>query len=269
MTAALNIDDLFSAVTENEKYRTISPGLIRSIGESELQKRRNFKEAVKATRNKLHQVGGAYFDRPIDFAEWSAELDCLPADLQHPSVHAFCLQKMQSHASTRERLPLVKEFYTTVLQPLGQVRSIIDVACGLNPLALPWMPLAAGGAYLAGDIYADMTGFIDHFLKRMDIPGGAQVCNLVDGIPSEPAELALVLKTIPCLEQLEKNIALRLLDGLNAPNLLVTFPARSLSGRSKGMTAYYGERFEEMLAQRNWSLQRFEFLSELAFLVRR
>ena len=50
---------LVTAVSRSPKYQHVSPALIRRFGAEELGKRRSYKDAVKATKNKLHQVGGA------------------------------------------------------------------------------------------------------------------------------------------------------------------------------------------------------------------
>jgi 16S rRNA (guanine(1405)-N(7))-methyltransferase len=60
----------------------------------------------------------------------------------------------------------------------------------------------------------------------------------------------------------------RLLDGLNARYLAVSFPAKSLGGRGKGMVENYSARFDELIAGRGWGvLGKLEFSSELVFVV--
>ena len=152
------LEQLVSAVQANSRYRTISPALVNRIGAAELAKQRGFKEAVKATRNKLHQVGGAYMENIIDYARWSGILTGLPHG-DTPALRTFCRQMMALHASTRERLPALDRIFKESLASLGPVRSVLDLACGLNPLALLWMPLADQAPYFAGDIYQDMVDF--------------------------------------------------------------------------------------------------------------
>jgi hypothetical protein len=81
--------------------------------------------------------------------------------------------------------------------------------------------------------------------------------------------LALVLKTLPTLEQIAKDAGRDLLRALDASYLLVSFPARSLGGRDKRMAAHYAQHFEAVVAAEGWPAERFEFASELAFLVRK
>src|SRR5215208_3358713 len=65
-----NIAELIQAVQSSQKYAAISEDMIRSIGLRELAARRNLKEAIKATKNKLHQVAGAYLDARLPYDEW-------------------------------------------------------------------------------------------------------------------------------------------------------------------------------------------------------
>ncbi|MFZ1399787.1 MAG: hypothetical protein WAS33_22975, partial [Candidatus Promineifilaceae bacterium] len=78
----------------------------------------------------------------------------------------------------------------------------------------------------------------------------------------------LLLKTLPCLEQVDKDAAVNLLDKLNGRYLLISYPAQSLGGRSKGMVENYAQQFMGVVNGRSWQFQRFEFATELAFLIK-
>jgi 16S rRNA (guanine(1405)-N(7))-methyltransferase len=269
MTTNDTLNELVNAVKANPKYRSIETGLVRSIGQAELVHHENFKEAVKATRNKIHQIGGAYQENGIDYPRCSAELEDLPASLSNPALRDYCRQMMRQHASTRERLPILEQFYTDTLGSLGPIRSILDLACGLNPFALPWMPMAPGGMYYACDIYQDMADLIRHFLNHINQPGIVEVTNLAASVPAYPVQVALLLKTLPCLEQLEKNISSNLLSSIQAEHLLISYPIHSLGGQSKGMLANYENHFHKITDGMHCSIRRFQYPSELVFLVTR
>lgn len=269
MNEPRTLDDLVAAVQANPKYRAIHLDLVRRVAAMEQAKGRSWKETVKATRNKLHQVGGAYLESPIDFDHWLDKLLDLPYDRSAGEVRQFCKQLMAHHASTRERLPILESFYAETLAPLGLIRSVLDLACGLNPLCLPWMPLAKDAPYYACDIYGESITFLNRFFAHVGQPGEVFLCDLTGGVPDVPVHLALLLKTIPCLEQVDKSIGARLLEQIPAENLLVSFPSQGLGGRSKGMVANYEAHFRELVAGQNWSIDRFEFQTELAFLIRR
>lgn len=263
------LEKLVRQVQESSKYASIEPTLVRSLGAAELQKRASLKEAVKATRNKLHQVGSAFQETPIQYAVLDQELDALSADLHTEDTRIFLERTMRSHTSTEERLNIHNTFFSQALAELGPIHSVLDLACGLNPLNLPWMPAAPDVEYFACDIYANMVDFLNRYFRHFSINGQAFVCDLTGAVPQNKVQLALLLKTIPCLEQIDKNAGLRLLKEIQADNILVTFPAHSLGGRSKGMVQNYADHFQQLTCGETWKITRFEFPGELAYLVQK
>ncbi len=261
------LDRLVASVQSSAKYHNLEPGLIRRIGETELRNQTSFKEALKSTRSRLHQACAAYQKGGIDYSDWIGELSRLPPTLSDTNLQAMCRRMMALHASTRERLPILESFFRTTLSSLAPIHSVLDLACGLNPLALPWMPLAQDVHYFACDVYRDLAAFLNRFFSYLDFQGEAFSLDLTHTIPDQPVDLALLLKTLPCLEQLDKSIAPRLLSGIKARHLLVSFPVHSLGGRSKGMLSYYETHFLKMVSDQPWAIQRFAFPSELAFIL--
>jgi len=257
---------LIADVRSSQKYAQIAPDLIARIGTAELAKGRKYKETVKAVKNKLHQVGSAYHTTTPNYAAW---LKTLQAAIDSPdSYQQAARQIMAHHASTSERLPLLDQFYPQIFAHLPPITSVVDVACGLNPLAVPWMPLAEQASYYACDIYADMMAFVGTVLALLPVAGQAKVCDVTANPPNNTADLGLVLKTIPCLEQLDKEAGKRLLDGLRTRYLVVSFPAKSLGGRYKGMVENYTARFEELMIGRVWRvLAELSFETELVFVI--
>ncbi len=297
MSLPTNLDELVAAVQKAPRYRTLDSGLVRWIGEQELERRRSFKEAVKATRSRLHQVAGAYLPAGLDSANLLNELARCGHTAEDPALRAFCLRAMARHASTRERLPILESFFERILAPMAPLRSVLDLACGLNPLALPWMPLAPDTVYYACDVYTDLVDFLNNFLQHIGRRGAAGVCDLTRPLQLPPVQVALLLKSLPCLEQLDKHLPERLLETIPAEVLVVSFPVHSLGGGApyprsghkyprrghkypqsghkyprsghKGMSINYGERFERLTATRPWRVERIHFATELVFVVQR
>jgi 16S rRNA (guanine(1405)-N(7))-methyltransferase len=259
------LDSLVAAVLSSAKYRHISPAFVRSIGARELAIRPNLKAAIKATKNTLHQAGGAFLDAPVDYDQALVRLHEAAGD--PPALADECRAIMAGHTSTRERLGILDDFYATTLSDLPPPAHVLDIACGLNPLARSWMPFPPTTEYLAYDIYSDQVAFLNDWFALAGIPGQAEVRDVIGDPPDKPADLALILKTLPCLEAVDRHAPARLLDAVNATRLLVSFPAQSLGGRRKGMPAHYEARFRALLDERGWPAERFEFASELAFLV--
>ncbi len=262
-----HLQTLINKVQSNPKYQAIVPELVMRLSQEALDKGLRGKDAVKEVRNKLHQVGGAYLKRKVNYKEAAESLTHLPKDLHSDEVQQFCIQLMQSHASTAERLSILPTFFHTCLDPIAPISSILDLACGLNPLSLSWMPLAEEFSYQCCDIYLDMMSFLQSFFNRFQMNGKAHPCDLVSAAPSSHAQVALLLKSMPCLEQLDKSIGARLLETIQADHVLVSFPVRSLGGQKKGMLRFYKDHFYEIVAKKRWAVQEFTFETELAFLV--
>lgn len=257
---------LVAAVREGAKYRHLDVQLVECVAAAELAKGRSFKESVKATRNKLHQVAGAYLPERVEYGKWWARISnaATPGERQ-----AALREVMANHASTRERLPFLEDFYATVLGDLPPIHSVLDLACGLNPLASLWMPLAAGASYYACDIYQDQIDFLNQVLVLNEVQGYAFVGNLLQATPAHAVDVALLLKTIPCLEQMDKAIGARLLAEIRAQVLVVSFPARSLGGHGKGMVQNYAEHFAKLVDGQPWQIERFDFPTELVFRIQK
>ena len=261
------IDRLIEAVLASSKYKSIGIDFIKYIGMQELSRHHNLKEAIKSTKNKLHQVGGAYQTNAPRYSVWLDELKFAKRSGNKEHFLDACKWIMQYHSSTRERLPILEQFYSTILADLPPINSVIDIACGLHPLAIPWMPLREHAQYFAYDIYEDMIGFLNDSLALMPVQGYGKASNVIHNCPTQKVDLAFILKAIPCLEQVDKSAGLRLLESINADHLVVSFPAHSLGGKNKGMATNYETRFYKQVAHKPWSIQRFEFPGELVFLI--
>lgn len=263
-----DLDTLLAAIQASAKYRAISPELIRAVGARELKAHRSLKAAIKETKNKLHQVAGAYLERPPDYPAW---LDLLRAAADRPEARAAACQTiMGHHASTRERLPQLERCYREIFAALPPVGRLLDLACGLNPLAAPWMGLPPGSFYQACDLYADMCAFIDAALPLLGQPGAAEVCDLSGASPPWPADVALILKTLPVLEQIRRGAARDLLDAVRAPHLVVSFPTRSLGGRNVGMAESYAALLRGICDPAGWPiLAELTFVNEVVFVVQK
>lgn len=265
--AGERLDAVVASVLGSAKYRGISPDLVRDVATRELARRASLKEASKATKNKLHQIAGVYLEGRPSYEAWLAAIARAADDGDPETLRDACRAVMRHHASTRERLPILDQFYASILAGLPAPSRVLDLACGLNPLAAPWLPLARGAEYRACDVYADLIAFVGGCLERMGVSARAEVRDVLRDPPRERADLALLLKAIPCLEQLDPDAGHRLLRAIDAPYVIVSYPVHSLGGRGKGMAATYEARFRALVAGEGWTIQRFAFSTELAFLI--
>ena len=262
------LEKLVQAICASPKYAQIAPSLVERIAAEELAKRGDTRSALKAARTRLHQVTGAFLAPDINYAKWEDILKSIP--LENPQeLQAFCQRMMRLHNSTAERLPYLEQFFSTCLADISPISSVLDLACGLNPLALPWMPLAPTCAYSACDVVQPMLDFLNQFFAFSGVQGSAFPCDLSACVPEHKVQLAILLKTLPCLDQLDKTLGSRLLANLNAEHILISYPAKSLGGREKGMRLTYRQQFASLIEGTSFHLKEFDFPNELAFLLSR
>jgi len=245
---------IVDAVSGSRRYRAVAPAVIERLAGEELSRARTTDEAIKRVKRRLHQSVGAY--APMSWADPHADLARLRAALAQPvhdtEVRAACARLMARHASTRERLPHLDRFYAGIWEAIGGLPgSLLDLGCGLAPLALPWMGLAHDAFYQAVDVDAAQLALVDGFLDLAGQPHAIEARDLAAtiGPPIPAADVALLLKLVPILDRQDPIAAARLLSGLPAQHAVVSFPARSLGGRGKGMDRTYRHRLETLLTE--------------------
>lgn len=251
-------------VQGSRKYAEVDPGLVATLSRSEAAKAANEKEAAKRVKRKLHQMVGAYLDAEVPFADWLQGLRSADAGARGQ----LCQQLMLQHASTRERVSELQAIYDFIFADIAP-RRVLDLACGLNPLGLAFMSLPSQAEYVAADVHRGLIAFLDTALPLLGVAGRAFVHNLLSGPPAMSADLVLLLKTLPCLEQADPSVGRSLLAALRAPLIVVSFPTASLGGARRGMQRFYQQRFTEMLLQQRFAYEARAFASELVFKLRR
>ena len=272
------LDQALASILTARKYRSIHPGLVRDIAAAELAKCRTLKEAVKAAKNQLHQSAAAYIRRNLDYDDALRQLQTTVTAAKRgpgsdpsadPTVRALLRRLMSAHASTHERLPILDTLYPQLFQRLPPVRSVLDIACGLHPLSRPWMPLPNDVPYFSYDIYSDQIDFLNRFFTIMGYAGAAAQSNALDGLSTPTADVAFLLKTLPCLEQIQSGASERLLHQIDAPTLIVSFPNHTLAGRKQGMARHYTASFLVQIKKAGWQADSLTFPSELIYIVQK
>jgi 16S rRNA (guanine(1405)-N(7))-methyltransferase len=263
-----DVEEIVSAVAGSKKYHAICQDTIRRIAARELSAHGSAKAAVKATKRRLHQVYGA-FEGDFDCEAAYRQLEVAYGEGSQAAIKAACQHMLALHSSTRERLPLLDRFYPAIFERTGQPATILDLGCGLNPLSLPWMGLAAGNRYVALDIDANRVHFLNRYLALAGFEPAARCQDILSQPPEDIADVALLLKMSPSLERQEPGATLRLMDRLRTPYVVVSFAVKSLGGREKGMAEQYQQQFTTWMDDRRWPVEQISFESELVFVVKR
>ena len=243
--------DALVALQASKKYGHINADTIARIFNEELQKRKSTKDAEKQTRARLHQMTGA-------FMLAQRKDDALLSRYQDGDEGAL-FELLRRHASTSERLSGIEALYAHV--PLDGL--ILDLACGLNPIYLGHLGAQVRGYDLSGDAVA----IVNSWAQANGWAVEAEVCDLLNRDHYPQAELALMMKLLPLIEQQRKGYGIELFARIPAKKKLVTFPTRTLGGRKVGMERHYSEWFESNLPAGHDIKARFVVSDELCYLV--
>ena len=100
---------------------------------------------------------------------------------------------LRRHASSKERLPFIRRYYQEIFSGLPPIRSILDLGCGLNPIAaVSFIPNGRDLHYTAVDLPLDLVDFLNDFFQFLDLSGTALQGNLLNGAPDIDADLTLI-----------------------------------------------------------------------------
>lgn len=248
-----------SEIAISKKYRDICPDTVRRVFEAERAKYKSEKEADKAAKAHLHQITGAFMT-----ADEMKTADKLLRAYKEGDESAF-EKTLRLHSSTRERLDGAEALYEKILGAAGNPKRILDLACGMNPLILGRMGLTVRGM----DISGGCVRLVNEWARVMDWDVRAECRDLLCQPQMEEAELALMMKLLPVLEQQKKGSAMALLEAVPAQKICVTFPMRTLGGRKVGMEQHYTEWFEGNLPENMEIIERFIEADELCYVVGR
>lgn len=198
------------------------------------------------------------------------DLERLVISLEDGGIETeICLNILGLHASSRERISIMDRCYTEIFSSIGIVKSVLDLACGLHPFAMPWMGLDPGTEYVPLEMDCRLVHWINRFLKAAGKRPTGICADLLNFQQDGKPDLVILLKTLPTLERQERGAGVKLLGQLEAHRYLVSFPSRSLGGRSRSMIRGYSVFMERIIAELGLSARRFDFPGEVFFLLER
>lgn len=261
--------ELLREVRASRKYRALDlpEETLHDLLSRALERQPNPKAALKIVREKLHNIVAPYLGDP-DYTRAAGMLQAAFTDGSPEAVRAACLELLQSHASTRERIPLLEEFYPRLWQVSGKPSVLLDLACGLHPFSLPWMGLPAGCEYFAYDIHAPRVALINQFFRLTGQPGQALVQDVLVHPPSIEADAALFFKEAHRFDQRQRDCNLPFWQALRVRWLFVSLPAASLSGR-RDLVERQRNLIQKTLKGTGWPVTEVRFSNELVFCIRK
>jgi len=238
---------------------------LRDLLLQELPKYNSREDALKSARQKLHNIVAPYLDH-TDYDVCRKELKALKDNNDPAEMEAFCIRMLRQHDSTRERLPYMHDFYCC-LQDLAENPAIVlDLACGLNPFALPWMSFDPACEYHAYDIHTPRVALENEFLQISGRQRLAEVRDILVQPPEIEADAAWLFKEAHRLEKRRRGCSRDLFAALNVKKILVTLPTRSLRGE-RDLQTRMRHLIESATSGRPWKTEEIHFPGETLFCI--
>jgi 16S rRNA (guanine(1405)-N(7))-methyltransferase len=204
-----------------------------------LARTRAFKDAASRAREKIYYSLRQYRTDAEGAKANVAALEELADDATPSEREEATRRVMQGHASTRERIENCAAFYEQVFSLAGEPQSIIDIGCGVQPLAFPFDGLGSSvEVYIAADKDAAAVRAVNAHARFLgpgrlralawDIADGWEPLVELAGV--ETFDLALMLKLVPVVKRLDPSL-LETLARAPAKLMLVTGAAMSMTKR--------------------------------------
>lgn len=166
---------------------------------------------------------------------------------------------LKTHSSTSERLAFYPEF-KKLLKKINP-KSILDLGCGLNPIAIA----SKGVEYLASDIKEDELKLVSDFFESKKIKGKvfvADLQNLKKELPE--TDICLILKVLDVVDPNHK-ISKDLLKKIPARIIIVSFSTKKLSGRKMNFPRRFW--FENLLKEMRLKFKTLESENEFFYII--
>ena len=255
-------NEMLEKLLRSKNYRDICPDTVRRVWTDCEGRYKKAKDVDKAVREALHGISGAFMT-PQEARQLAYDMQAWHVGRTDSGLEKMLLR----HASTRERLPIsdMDALYCRIFAITSRPRSVLDLACGINPLYLAARGIETVGVDISGAaVYA-----VNCFHESYRMPALARCADLLcpGAIPGERFDLALLFKLLPLLERQESGSATRVMHAVNARHIIVSFPTRTLGGRSVGMSESYALWMQTHLPNDMDILDQFETRNELFYII--
>jgi 16S rRNA (guanine(1405)-N(7))-methyltransferase len=262
------MDDIIARITQDikksKKYKSVYDKTIERVVTG-FAHGKNSKGIEKKSKNLLHQIWGAFYSTRPNF---NAVVKTIVKNIaEGKNAKETLVPVLGLQSSLKERIPILNSFYKKIFEATGVPHSLIDLACGLNPLTYFWMDLPVDTTYQSFDIDEDQIIFLNAVFKMFavkNVHANVGDC-LIDAIGY--ADIIFMLKLLPCLEHQKKGSGIELIKKLDCKYVVVSFPVKSLSGKKAGMAEFYRNDFKKILEKEKFEFKEVLFYSELVFIV--
>ena len=279
-----SLKDLILAVKAKKELRNLDDAFVKKKIEDlfkvhpevkkKFENKNSFKEFIrskeysflmKTIRGELREIYGVFvLDKKEERIDLFLKLE------KKPTIENYN-KMLKLHKSTKERLPYYEEIYKKIFEITGKPKSILDLACGLNPLS--YVYLNCKPKYIATELAGDDCLFLEEYFKRLKIDGMSFAFDLlsknsVSMLKKLKADVCFMFKTLDSLETIERNISEKLIKAVNCKWLVVSFPTISIGGK-KSIKQERRGWLEKMLERLKLKYEKFSVPNEVFYVIKK
>ncbi|HSN95557.1 MAG TPA: hypothetical protein VLR89_10945, partial [Anaerolineaceae bacterium] len=161
------------------------------------------------------------------------------------------------------------EPFAAFLNPyFEQSKTILDLACALDPLILPWLEPGFGTKLLCYDVNSPRIQFLNRYFRAFYPTAQAIRRDVLAEPPKEKADLAIFLKEAHRFEKRRPGCNRDFFLSVPAKTLIVSLPAEDLAGKHS-LEAYHTRLIEEAITGFGWDCSKTSIGNELIFVIQK
>ena len=170
--------------------------------------------------------------------------------------------------SFKERQPYYKEIYSMIFSITGYPKTILDLACGLNPMSYKF--LNCKPFYYASELTEKDCDAIREFFNSNKIKGKVFKFDLLnDNYKTLPkSDVCFLFKVLEALEAAKKNISREILQKIPAKYIIVSF-AKVALGQKTPIRKKGRAWLRSMLNQLGYPYNILDIGNEIFFVIKR
>ncbi|HLC51796.1 MAG TPA: hypothetical protein VJI98_00960 [Candidatus Nanoarchaeia archaeon] len=243
-------EHLIQTLNKNHKMATI-------LNEKFIPRSKHYSEIIKAVRSDLRKVYGL-------FREDKIKIDFIQELLKDPRNKRLINRVLETHSSTRERLPYYEELYRKIFAITGKPKIILDLGCGINPFSLIYMKFK--GIYYAYDVSKIELNQINLYFKSIKQSGKAKITDITKWNKFPKADIAFLFKMTDMIDRGKGHKGTEeMIRHLPVKYLVVSFPTLTMSG--KLMTAPRRNWMEWLCNRLGYHFKIIEMPNELFYIM--
>lgn len=262
------IQSLIDAVQASRKYRYLNlpEAFLNDLIVNEAKLGLSKREIKENFRKKLHEVIAPYLE-DIDYqVETDRLINGTLGKLSPIELKDYALSIMQKHASSRERLPHLEHFYECIWSHIGYPSSILDLACALDPLALPWFNHSTLKTFIAVDIHKPrltyLKTFFEHYFPFAKILHQDFIVQPI----TQSVDCVFLFKEVHRIEKRKPGLTRQICQQLNSKHIVISLPSSDLRGHHS-LKDYHDQLILQTIEGLGYDIEKDQVENELLYFI--